>query len=40
MADPCMMGVEIKIHRFDLITMGGNEGGVWSIDREHCTSIS
>ena len=40
MADPCVVGVKIKIHKFDVITMDGNAGGVWSIDREHCASIS
>ena len=34
MADPCVMGVEMKIHRFDVVTMGGNAGHVWNIDRE------
>ena len=40
MADPCMIGVKMKIHRFHKITMGGNAGGVWNIDREHSAPIS
>ena len=36
MANPCVVGVEIKIHRLDVITMGGNVDGVWSIGMEHC----
>ena len=28
MANPCMVDVEIKINRFDVITIGGNVGGV------------
>ena len=27
-AYPCMVGVNMKIHKFDIITMGGNVGGV------------
>ena len=26
--DPCMVGVEMKIHRFDVMTMGGKADGV------------
>ena len=40
MADPCVVGVKMKIHRFDIITKDGNMGSVWNIDREHCASIS
>ena len=35
-----MVGAKMKIHRFDMITKGGNEDGVWNIDREHCAHIS
>ena len=28
MADPCVAGIEMNIQRFDMITMGGNAGGV------------
>ena len=27
-ADPCMVGVEMKIHRFDVLTKGGIVGDV------------
>ena len=27
-ADPCMVGVQMKIHRFDVMPMGGTVGGV------------
>ena len=40
MADPYVVGVKIKINRFDMITMGGKVGGVWNKDREHCAHIS
>ena len=39
-ADLCMLGVEMKIHRFDVITMDGKAGGVWNIDSVHSASIS
>ena len=28
MADPCMVGVEMRIKRFNMIMMGGNAGDV------------
>ena len=40
MGDPCVVGVKVRIQSFEMIKMGGNAGGVWNIDREHCTSIS
>ena len=40
MADPCMVGIKMKIHRFDLTTVGWNEGGVQNIDGEHHMPIS
>ena len=40
MADPCVVGIEMMIHRFDMITMGGNACGVWNIDGEHYVPIS
>ena len=38
--DPSVIGVEMKIHRFDATTTGGKVGGVWKTDDQHCTSIS
>ena len=38
-ANPCVVGVEIRIHRFDVTTTGWDVGGVRSTDREHCASI-
>ena len=40
MVDPCKVGVEMKIHRFAMITVGENAGGVWNIDRYHFAPIS
>ena len=40
MADSCVAGVKRKIQRFDVIIMGGNAGGLWKRDREHCAPIS
>ena len=36
--DPCVIGVKIKIYRFDITIMYGKAGGVWKT--EHCASIS
>ena len=40
MVYPCAVGVEIRIHSYYVITMGGNVGGVWSMGKDHCASIS
>ena len=40
MANPCMVGVKMKIQRFDVIVMGWNAGGALNTNREHCSPIS
>ena len=39
-ADPCMVSVEMKIHRFDIITRGAKLGGMLNTDSKHYASIS
>ena len=40
MADTRIVGIEIRIHRFDVITMDVNGDGVWNTDKDHYASIS